>query len=54
MEKVLPRELTISVRYFPLCVFIYKMEVILPPAYLDSFKRKKMIQYKIAFKNSFE
>lgn len=40
MEKVLPLELTISVRYFPLCVFIYKMEVILPLAYLDSFKKK--------------
>lgn len=53
MEKVLPRELTISVRYFPRCVFIYKMEVILPLAYLDSFK-KKNDKYKIALKNSFE
>lgn len=47
MEKVLPRELTISVRYFPHCVFIYKMEVILPLAYLDSFKKKKMINIKL-------
>lgn len=39
MEKVL----TTGTHHFPLCVFIYKMEVILPLAYLDSFK-KKMIQ----------
>lgn len=40
MEKILSLEFTISVRYFPLCVCIYKMEVILPLVYLDSLKKK--------------